>query len=218
MTPLRHVLVLHGWQGSGPDHWQTWLADRLARGGTDVRYPQLPQCDTPCPDRWGAALHAELDRLGTVGERVVVCHSLACVLWLREAGRIRAEHRADRVLLVAPPCPGPEVEPLAGFFPSGACPDAVRHAAARTTLVCSDDDPYCPREGAAEAWGAPLSLATVVLPGAGHLNPDSGFGPWPEVEAWVGGEDEAFARAASLDSRDALAGSPVSRAAGRTSH
>src|SRR3954470_12232349 len=47
------VLILHGWQGSGPDHWQTWLAGRLRDRGAHVQYPSLPDCDVPCPDRWG---------------------------------------------------------------------------------------------------------------------------------------------------------------------
>jgi uncharacterized protein len=53
--------------------------------------------------------------------------------------------------------------------------------------VCSDNDPYCP-EGAAGAYGEPLELPVDVLAGEGHLNPDSGHGPWPEVEAWARGE------------------------------
>lgn len=185
-----HVLILHGWQGSGPEHWQTWLAGRLAARGLDVRYPELPDCDTPCPDRWGIALHEELAALGHDGERVVVCHSLGCVLWLREARRVRPEHRADRVLLVAPPCPGEHVAELAGFFPTDARPDEVRGAADRTRLVCAENDPYCPGVGAAEHWGAPLELPVDLLRGGGHLNPDAGYGPWPAVEEWVLGERE----------------------------
>lgn len=189
----RHVLILHGWQGSGPDHWQSWLADRLRGHGVDVRYPDLPDCDLPCPDRWGRALHEELAELGRAGERVVVCHSLGCVLWLREAARIRAVDRVDRVLLVAPPCPGPHVETLAGFFPTRAAGHAVLAAGPITRLVCSDDDPYCPAVGAAEHWGTTLDLPVDRLDGAGHLNPAAGYGAWPEAEAWVLGHRETLA-------------------------
>ena len=71
MAPLR-VLILHGWQGSGPDHWQTWLAGRLTQAGAHVQYPDLPDCDVPCPDRWGAALHRELRELAAgPGERYI---------------------------------------------------------------------------------------------------------------------------------------------------
>ena len=189
--PRLRALILHGWQGSGPGHWQTWLAARLHGAGAHVQYPRLPDCDVPCPDRWGAALHAELRALAAGpgdAERVVVCHSLGCVLWLREAAQIRPEHRVDRVVLVAPPCPGAKVEELARFYPTGADKAAIDAAARHTRLVCSDNDAYCPVRGAAVHWGGPLELVVDLLPGAGHLNVEAGYGPWPEMEAWALGE------------------------------
>ena len=141
----RRVLILHGWQGSGPGHWQRWLADELRAASHHVRFPDLPACDAPCPDAWGASLHSELTALAAApggGERVVCAHSLGCVLWLREAVRVASELRVDRVALVAPPCPGADVSELAGFFPARADRDAVRSAAGHTRLVCADDDPY----------------------------------------------------------------------------
>jgi predicted alpha/beta hydrolase family esterase len=183
------ALILHGWQGSGPEHWQSWLAGRLAERGAHVQYPSLPDCDVPCPDRWGAALHRELRGLAAGdGERVVICHSLGCVLWLREAAQIRPSQRVDRVVLVAPPCPGAEVDELARFYPTGADKAAIDAAAGHTRLVCSDNDSYCPGRGAAEHWGGPLELVVDLLPGAGHLNVEAGYGPWPEMEAWALGE------------------------------
>ena len=184
------VLILHGWQGSGPDHWQSWLAGELHAAGATVRYPDLPACDEPCPDRWASALHEELAGLAADpgGERVVCCHSLGCVLWLREAARIRPAERVERVALVAPPCPGAKVPELAGFFPTGAERGSVEAAADTTRLVCSDDDPYCPGFGARHHWGVPLGLPVDVLPGTGHLNPESGFGPWPAMRAWALGQ------------------------------
>jgi uncharacterized protein len=184
------VLILHGWQGSGPEHWQTWLAGELRAAGAAVRYPDLPACDEPCPDRWAAALHGELAGLAddAGGERVVCCHSLGCVLWLREAARIAPGHRVERVALVAPPCPGAKVPELAGFFPSGADRATVEAAAQTTRLVCSDDDPYCPGLGARHHWGAPLGLPVDVLAGGGHINAEAGYGPWPAMRAWALGE------------------------------
>jgi predicted alpha/beta hydrolase family esterase len=181
---LMAVLLLHGWNGSGPGHWQRWLEDRLRTAGIAVRFPDLPACAQPCPDAWGAALHAELDALGP-GDHVVVCHSLACVLWVREAGLVT--HPVGRVLLVAPPGPDAGVPELEGFYPALGHAGALRAAAATTRLVCADDDPYCPG-GAAAVWGEPLDLPVDLHPGQGHLNVEAGYGPWPEVEAWVLGQ------------------------------
>lgn len=184
IDPVR-VLILHGWQGSGEGHWQPWLAGRLRTAGHHVQFPQLPDCDTPCPDRWGGAFRSELGRLAARrdDERVVVAHSLGCVLWLREAANVAESRRVDRVALVAPPGPGAEIEELARFYPTGAEREAVAAAAGQTRLVCSDDDPYCPG-GAAQVWGEPLGLEVDLVPGGGHLNIDAGYGPWPEMEAW----------------------------------
>jgi hypothetical protein len=192
MSRLR-ALILHGWQGSGPDHWQTWLAGRLQEAGAHVQYPKLPDCDVPCPDRWGASLHRELRALARGdGERVVIAHSLGCVLWLREAAAVSEALRVDRVVLVAPPCPGAKVPELAKFYPTGADKAAIDAAAGHTRLVCSDDDAYCPGRGAAEHWGGPLELVVDMLPGAGHVNVEAGYGPWPAMEAWVRGDVESL--------------------------
>ncbi|MCW3041188.1 MAG: hypothetical protein JWM31_3093 [Solirubrobacterales bacterium] len=195
------VLILHGWNGSPPGHWQHWLAGQLRREGCGVRFPDLPACEHPCPDLWGAALHPELAALAALpgdGERVVVCHSLGCVLWLREAHRLAPEHRVDRVVLVAPPCPGADVPELAPFYPTRAQREDVAGAArGQTLLVCSDNDPYCPGTGPAEHWGAPLALELDVLPGAGHLNIEAGYGPWPAMADWILGRRRHVATAAA---------------------
>jgi|SRR5689334_4587837 serine hydrolase len=179
-------LMLHGWQGSGPGHWQTWLAEQLRSHGESVRYPELPEPDTPRLDRWLEALDAEL-ALSPDG-LVVLCHSLACVLWLQHAHRCVDEPPAERVLLVAPPSPAASLPGVRGFFPLAVEPDEVARAARSTLVVASDDDPYC-EEGAERLYGEPLALPVHVIGGGGHINPDAGYGPWPDVERWCLAED-----------------------------
>jgi predicted alpha/beta hydrolase family esterase len=183
------VVILHGWQGSGPEHWQTWLAHRLA-GGHEVRYPALPDPDTPQLAGWLTALSATLTGLPPDGYDVV-CHSLAVPLWLHHAARGPVQPRPARVLLVAPPSPHTTVPELAGFRPVPLGVEAVRNAAGGTVLVCSDNDEQCP-EGAALAYGRPLKLPVTVLPGAGHINVAAGYGPWPAVEQWCSRPNLAF--------------------------
>ena len=184
----QRVLILHGWQGSEPGHWQRWLDVELRAAGRHVLFPDLPERDQPCPDAWGASLHAGLAALAALpgdGERVVCAHSLACVLWFREAARIAPPLRVDRVALVAPPCPGARVAALARFYPTRADRAAVKAAAGHTRLVCADDDPYCPGGGAHEHWAAPLALTVDLLPGRGHINAEAGYGAWPAMRDWV---------------------------------
>jgi predicted alpha/beta hydrolase family esterase len=175
----RSFLILHGLEGSGPDHWQTWLAAQLRARGERVAYPDLSDPFDPQPDRWLAELRAELAVM--VGQRVVLCHSLGCLLWLlhaREGG-----DAVERVLLVAPPCTD-ELPAVVRFRPDGVTADQVRAAAGSTRMLCSDADPYCPA-GAAARFGEPLELDYAVVAGGGHLNTDAGYGPWPAVEEWA---------------------------------
>lgn len=167
------VVILHGWQGNAPGHWQTWLAEQLAENGATVAYPDLPDPDWPTLDAWLAAIAEELQQVPA--DALVVCHSLACVTWLHRVARVPAE--ADRrVLLVAPPADLDELPP--GFFP---IPDDVR--VPNTELWCADDDPYCPG-GAASVYGERFELPTRVFKGGQHLNTDAGYGPWPAALEW----------------------------------
>ena len=173
----RYFVILHGWQANAPDHWQTWLAERLQATGAPVCYPVLPDPDRPQLEPW-------LDVLETLlpAERdtTVVCHSLACLLWLHHLER---GGRQARALLVAPPSDRLDLPELASFFPA---PRAELAEGSR--LVCAADDPYCPGGAAAHYdWEVPVD----EIAGGGHLNTDAGLGPWPQVEAWCLGQASA---------------------------
>jgi predicted alpha/beta hydrolase family esterase len=178
-------LILHGYEGSGPEHWQSWLAGRLRSAGELVSYPDLPSPFAPELPAWRAALAAELRALP--GEPTVIAHSLACILWLHHCAEPVLEGgRAGRVLLVAPPSLAGAPRPIRPFFPVPLERERVAAAAVETRLVCAPDDPYCP-EDAAAVYGEPLALPVDVLAGAAHVNVESGYGPWPEAEAWCYG-------------------------------
>lgn len=182
---MRAFLILHGLEGSGPAHWQTWLAGRLRERGFEVSYPSLPDADSPRVEDWLEALHAELARL-PVADTTVLCHSLGSLLWLHHAAHLPAA-RVARALLVAPPQPDEEDLPSVGFRPTPLDREGVAAAARETRLVCSSNDPYCPPETLrriAEATGVPIDW----IENGGHINTDAGYGPWPSVEAWALGE------------------------------
>jgi uncharacterized protein len=182
-NPMSAFLILHGLEGSGPDHWQTWLAGRLRARGEGVAYPHLPDPFDPHPADWDRALSTEL---AILDDPVVLCHSLACLLWLRTAARPDSKRLAARVLLVAPPWRD-DVDQVRRFLEHGARPRDVTRAAGETLIVCSDDDPYCP-PGAVATYAEPLGIPVHLIPGAGHINPEAGYGEWPDVEAWARGE------------------------------
>lgn len=193
----RAFLILHGWQNHRPaDHWEHWLADRLSDLGHETVYPQLPEPDDPDLERWLAELDVLLEELR---ERrlTVVCHSLACLLWLHAVAREGVlSAPVDRVLLVAPPAP--EVargyEEISEFVPPEPDPDRLAAAAAYTRVVGSDNDPYCP-QGADTAYAGPLGLPADVLPGQGHLDLEAGYGSWPSLLDWCLEPEESYAKA-----------------------
>ena len=178
-------LVLHGLGNRRPHgHWQRWLVDQLRRRGERVRYPQLPDPDRPDLTAWLDVLATEYAQLG-LGERVVICHSLACALWYRASERDLIRPAADRVLLVAPPGPSVLTEPVtAAFVPRAWSREALRASSRTTRLVASDRDPHCPEAPAARLYGEPLGVRADTIRGAGHLTQADGYGPWPELLAW----------------------------------
>jgi uncharacterized protein len=176
-------LILHGLENHRPpQHWQFLLAAALVERGHDVRYPELPAADSPSLEEWMLALEVELAAM--VGpRRTVICHSLACLLWFHAAARGVIEP-IDRVLLVAPPASEAVPDSAESFRLADLDANAVRTSATQELLiVCSDSDPYNP-SGAQSLYGEPLGLNAIILEGAGHITPDSGFGPWPFSIEW----------------------------------
>lgn len=194
MKNKKSFLILHGWGGSGPDHWQSWLAGRLAAAGEAVRFPALPDPDAPRRDAWLDILGKELAKLDPGAGQIVICHSLAVLLWLHHAEEHAQDPTVrplDLLLLVAPPGPSARTAEIETFFPAPLGPIALARSAKRIRLICTDADPYCP-EGAETIYGKPLGLEVIKLPPeAAHINTDSGYGAWPQMERWAGlGEAE----------------------------
>jgi serine hydrolase len=184
------VVVVPGWNGSGEGHWQTWLEQRLTEDGRETRRPAFADLDHPDLSDWLAALRDCLALLPADGYDVVA-HSLGAVLWLHHVADPGDSPRAARVALVSPPSPATTIDEIAAFFPPPMDVDPVRRGADGTVLVAGDDDPYLP-EGIGAAYALPLRIATTVVPGAGHLNTESGFGEWPAVLDWCRRDNLAF--------------------------
>ena len=171
MNPSQ-ILLLPGWQNSGPGHWQTeW--ERLHG------YQRVQQHDWMRPLRgdWSARLEEVVADAPV--EVVLAAHSLGCILTAWWAAHTRHAHKVRGALLVAP---GDVERPdLAAQIP-GWAPIARQVLPFPAVLVGSQDDPYCSFERAqtlAGAWGARF----VDSGPRGHINADSDLGDWPEGHA-----------------------------------
>lgn len=162
------LLIVPGLHGSGPDHWQTWL-ERSQPGAVRIQVEDWGHADL---GRWSAAIDESLQRHRATAW-IAVAHSFGCLALAHHAAQGgRGIHGA---LMVAPANPdrfgldeGQVVQPM---------PFA-------STLVVSDNDPWMSRADAlyfGQRWGSAL----VEAGDAGHINPATGFGAWPEARGWV---------------------------------
>jgi len=174
MSAAPTVLILPGWLGSGPEHWQShWER-------THPAYRRVQQRDWERPDRaqWVAALDravAEVD-----GPVVLAAHSLGCITTVHWAAHPRWAHEHVRgALLVA----AADIERTDFVAPAtGFGPIPLVLLPFPSILVASSDDPYC-APARAEYFAACWGSRFVTLGPAGHINAEAGFGPWPEGEA-----------------------------------
>jgi len=168
------VLLLPGWQNSGPDHWQSrWEARYGDR--------RVQQHDWMRPLRGDWQIQLEEAVLAADRPVVLAAHSLGCILVAWWARHSRNTHKVLGALLVAPG--DVEREDLRQAIP-GWTPIARQRLPFAAHMIAADNDPYCElarsRQMAAD-WGARF---TEIGP-LGHVNAESGLGDWPEGRRWL---------------------------------
>lgn len=165
----QNVLILPGWQDSGPLHWQSlWQV----RSG----FQRVAQHDWMRPLRGDWIARLEDVVLSTDEPAVLVAHSLGCMLVAAWAAHSRNTHRVKGALLVAPG--DVECEALRPVLGSWS-PIPKSTLPFKSILVASRDDPnasFTRAESFAFVWGARL----IDAGNAGHINADSGLGDWPQ--------------------------------------
>jgi len=169
----KRVLILHGLGGSSYPHWQSKLACKIARDYGVVSFPLLKNKDNPNLNEWLEQLDSEIKNFKP---NIIVCHSLANTLWFWYA--TKSSFLVDRLYLVAMPSLNTKEEVIKSFFPA-PLPKSLN--AKDVTFVASSNDIWCSLdevEEIAKRYNAKLK----VLPNAGHINVDSGFGDWEWIE------------------------------------
>lgn len=174
------VLIVPGLREHVAEHWQTLLEARLSK----VRsVPPLETNKLDCVARVRAIQH-ELEQID--GPVILVAHSAGVLMVAHWAALHRRPIKG--ALLAAPPdlaaqwpqnYPSPQTLRANGWdpLPQGALPF-------RSIVAASTDDHLASFDAAsrlAQDWEAEL----VNLGAVGHLNPASGYGPWPQAEALI---------------------------------
>jgi predicted alpha/beta hydrolase family esterase len=158
---MANVLIVPGLHGSGPAHWQSWLHAQLPGS------QRVEQADKATPDlpTWTArvqqAIHAAPEPVW------IVAHSFGALATICASAAV--PQKVAGVLLVAPA--DPEKFGVSALLP--------RHTlSVPTILVASSNDPWMSL-AKAQALAATLGSSLLNLGAAGHVNTDSGYGPWP---------------------------------------
>jgi len=178
------VLVVPGLRDHVDAHWQTLLARELEAQGRPVRtVPPMGREDLGLESKVEAIEKAAQAIEGPI---VVVAHSGGCVMLAHWARRTTRPVRG--ALLAAPPdfdTPMPEGYPtLAALDAAGWLPVPRSPLPFTSIVAASENDPLASFERVAElaqGWGSAL----VNLGEVGHLNPASGFGPWPRAHEFI---------------------------------
>lgn len=164
------ILIIPGLNNSGPDHWQTRWEQKLSSAR------RVEQADWARPDHalWTRAVHEAVN--AAQKPVILVAHSLGALAAAHAAAHFEAGKVAGG-FFVAPPSEEwmrAHPLPLGGFQTHPRAPLPFP-----SLLVASRNDPHADYDANADlanAWGAALLDAGE----AGHINAESGHGPWPE--------------------------------------
>ncbi|MET7981989.1 alpha/beta hydrolase [Streptomyces sp. NPDC005281] len=175
------IVIVPGLRDHIAGHWQTLLANRLAEAGRTVRTVP-PLTKNPLSREARVAALGEVVSQ-TAGPVVLVAHSAGVITTVHWAHGGTAQVRG--ALLVTPPdfeTPLPEGYPTPEALGENGWTPVPRSPLPFPAIVAfSSNDPLgTPGRIARLAldWGAtPVELGEV-----GHLNPASGYGPWPRAE------------------------------------
>jgi predicted alpha/beta hydrolase family esterase len=164
------ILIVPPWENAAPEHWMSMWQEKYPR------FLRVAQSDfnSPKRDEWIETLDDAVE----VQNRPVflVAHSLGAMTVAHWAAA--SEREVSGALLVVPPDVERRDAPseIKDFAPVPVAPFGFP-----TFLVASENDAYAAIERSryfARNWGSRF----INIGSAGHINPKSGFGNWPEGE------------------------------------
>ncbi|OQP88089.1 alpha/beta hydrolase [Rhizobium rhizosphaerae] len=164
------ILIIPGYTNSGPDHWQTRWESKLA----SARRVEQAEWSKPVREDWVQRVAEEI--AAATKPVVLVAHSLGVTTAIHALEQAGTGKIAGAFFVAPPDVANAEIRPkhlmTFGPYPRNRLPFP-------SLIVASRNDPFGSYEHAeaiADAWGSLL----VDAGESGHLNSESGHGPWPE--------------------------------------
>jgi predicted alpha/beta hydrolase family esterase len=163
------ILMVPGYTNSGPSHWQTRWQAKLST----ARRVEQAEWTKPVREDWSENVAQAVNEAAK--PVVIIAHSLGIPAVIHAIPDFR--NFVAGAFLVAPPDvanAGIRPRHLMTFGPYPRDPLPFP-----SITVSSRNDPFCAFEVAediAAAWGSLF----VDAGDAGHINAESGYGPWPE--------------------------------------
>ena len=168
-TTDAEILIVPGYKGSGPDHWQTRWETKLSA----ARRVAMGDWHKPVFEDWKQNL---IDAVDAAEKPVVlVGHSIGSQVIVHAANAF--SRPVAGAFLVAPPdVENPAIRPrhLLTFGPARTDPLPFP-----SLTVASRNDEFCSFE-VAERMAADWGSLFLDAGESGHINAESGHGPWPE--------------------------------------
>lgn len=172
-----HTIIVPGVGGSDQNHWQSWLQRQLL----SCSRVQQQDWNKPLLQKWIENFVTSISKIE--GSIQVVAHSFGCLTTVAALHQHpELAKKIKNLILVAPANPS-------RFGENGFARDSIGNYAdffhsiklnIPTHMIISENDPWLSFENAntlAQAWNIqPINLGQV-----GHINVDSGFGPFPEI-------------------------------------
>ena len=172
------VVILHGTSADHTKNWFPWLKLQLENLGHDVWVPDLPGADKPQIPKYNEFL---LESDWDFTDNLVIGHSSGAVETLALLEALPENVRIKTAVLVGVFRGDLGWESLHGMNKDINMPK-VKQKAGKFIVVHSDDDPYCPLEGA--RWVADqLNASLKIFHGMGHFSEslDPRFNQFPDL-------------------------------------
>lgn len=160
---MKNVLILHGTSANPHSNWFDWLKLQLESNGYKVWVPQLPNADHPDMTTYREFIFSSDFDFNE--ETVIVGHSSGAVATLSILEVLPKGTQINTAIMVG--VYRPEKHGYSSKEPIDT--SKVAGKSKRLVFVHSDNDPFCPLEGA-EYFAKTLQAELIVIPNNDHFS------------------------------------------------